>query len=329
MRPTPSRLAILLLTGCSGPQYALDPRGPAASSIADLWWLMFALAAVVSVTVTAVLLVGIRFSRRRRRGLQSPEINGRALVWSGGVIVPVIILLTVLVVSFRAGTAVYPAGIDGTDELTIEVTGHQFWWEVHYPQHGITTANEIAIPAGRRVRFLVTAPDVIHSFWIPQLHGKIDMIPGRLNTVWIQADEPGRFRGQCAEFCGASHALMAFWVEALQEDEFVGWLEQRSAVRTEPAEVEGGREVFFSAGCGDCHSTRGEPLPPAFGSPGPDLTYLALRSTLAAGTRPNDRVSLSRWIGDPQRIKPGSRMPGTRLSEQDMEALVDYLLSLR
>lgn len=331
----PGRLTLLaasvVIAACESPQNVLDPRGPAAERIADLWWVMLWLATAVSVGVAAALLWAVHRSRRRQEGAETREVNGRALVWTGGVIVPVLILIPVLVYSFRVGAQVYPRVETDADALTIEVIGHQFWWEVRYPQHGVATANEIYIPAGERVRFQVSAPDVIHSFWVPQLQGKIDMIPGRFNTVWMQADEPGLFRGQCAEYCGMSHALMAFWVTAVPADEFAAWLEARAAAAPEPADpaVRRGREVFFAAGCTACHSTRGAPLPPGLGTVGPDLTGLASRRTLAAGVLPNTREALARWITDPRAIKPGVRMPPTPLADDEMQALLTYLRSLR
>lgn len=331
MRRAAALAACALAAGCGGPQAALDPAGPAAERIAELWWVMLALAAAVCVAVTALLLVAVRRSVRRRRGLESGEVNGRMLVLTGGVALPALILFGILVYSVRVGADVYPPPEGDDAALTVDVIGRQFWWEVRYPDHGIVTANEIRIPAGRRVRFRVSSPDVIHSFWIPQLQGKIDMIPGRVHTLWARADRPGAFRGQCAEFCGMSHALMAFWVVAVPEAEFAAWVERRSAPAAEPAdpEVARGREIFFAAECGTCHATRGAPLPSGVGEPGPDLTDLATRRTLAAGTLPNTRGALGGWISDPQRIKPGSHMPGTALEGPELQALLAYLQSLR
>jgi cytochrome c oxidase subunit II len=338
MTNRPARIAakaMAVATGlgaCAGPQSSLDPRGPDAVRIAQLWWVMFGVAAAVSLAVTVLLLVAVSRSMQRSDGRSVPEVNGRALVWVGGVIVPVLILFPVLFFSYRVGTEVYPPP-SGTAEaaVTIEVVGHMFWWEVRYPEYGITTANEIHIPVGQRVRFLVTSPDVIHSFWIPQLHGKIDMVPGRHTTLWVRADEPGEMRGQCAEYCGMGHALMAFWVVAVPADEFARWVARRTAPAIEPPDpqVGLGRDVFFAAGCGHCHATRGEPLPADLGAPGPDLTDLATRRTIAAGTLPNTRAGLAEFIENPDRIKPGSRMPATRLPVAEREALLTYLESLR
>jgi cytochrome c oxidase subunit 2 len=214
------------------------------------------------------------------------------------------------------------------------VIGHLFWWEVRYPE-GVVTANEIHLPVGRTVVFRLTAADVIHSFWVPSLQGKRDLIPGQVNTLRVMADEAGRFRGQCAEFCGEGHALMALWVVAHEPAGFERWIERaRTAAASEPgAELQPparrGRDIFFAAGCGACHSTRGAPVAAAAGQPGPDLSDLAARSTLAAGTVPNTPAFLRRWIRDPQAIKPGALMPPTPLPDGDMDALVAYLETLR
>lgn len=328
--PGTAALAVLGSAACSGPQNALDPRGPAAERIAEIWWVMFGLASIVSVAVTVLLLLAIHRSRQRRAGRHIAEVNPGMLVWSGGVVAPVLILFAVLVYSYRVGASVYPA-VDEQDALTVEVIGHQYWWEVRYPEYGVTTANEIHLPAGRRVRFLLRAPDVIHSFWIPKLQGKLDMIPGRVHTLWVEANAPGIFRGQCAEYCGEGHALMAFWVVALQEAQFARWIEQRRSSPSEPAgeQIRRGREIFFAAGCGDCHATRGAPLPEPLGEVGPDLSDLAQRRTLAAGTLPNNRGALASWIADPRRIKPGALMPRTQLAGDELQALLTYLQSLR
>jgi cytochrome c oxidase subunit II len=329
-RAVASLAAFAAAAACSGPQRALDAAGPAAARIAVLWWVMLALAAAVSFLVTALLLHAVRVSRRRAAGGEAAEVDGTRLVVAGGVAMPVAVLFGVLVYSNRVGVEVHrPPG--GGDPIVVEVVGHQFWWEVRYPELGIATANEIRIPAGRPVRFRLTSPDVIHSFWVPQLHGKIDLIPGRVNTLWVRADRPGRFRGQCAEYCGMSHALMAFWVEALPPDAWEAWVRGRTFPAPEPeaAEVRRGREVFFAAGCGECHATRGVPLPAEVGTPGPDLTDLATRRTLAAGILPNNPGALGGWITDPQRRKPGNRMPPTLLPADELQALVAYLGTLR
>jgi cytochrome c oxidase subunit 2 len=321
----------LLIAGCAGPQRVLDARGPGAAQIATLWWILLALAVVTCVAVTALLLVAISNARRRAAGHDRPETSGRTLVWAGGVVVPGVMLLTSLIYSYRLSDAVYPPRSVAGDPLTIEVIGHRYWWEVRYPAHGVTTANEFLIPVGLPVRLRVTSNDVIHSFWIPQLQGKIDMIPGRTHEWWVSADSAGVFRGQCAEYCGMGHALMALWVTAAPSQAFEAWIAARrgGAVAASPAPDSRGREIFAAAGCGHCHAGPDAPLPSELEGTAPTLADLAGRRTIAAGTLANTRENLIAWIADPQSIKPGARMPPTRLAGDDLEALVAYLLTPR
>jgi cytochrome c oxidase subunit II len=341
-RALPGAIALLLLAACGEPQRILAVQSPEAERIAGLWWMMLAIAVAVCAIVAVMLAMAMRAAHRRERGLPARAIRGRALIWGAGVIGPVLILFYVLVETVRVGAEVgHPQGVLWEDggfgpvpedgSLVVDVVAHQFWWEVRYPAHGIATANQIQIPVGRRVLFRVTSPDVIHSFWVPQLHGKIDMIPGRINFMRTTARAPGFYRGQCAEYCGLSHALMAFWVEAVEVEAFDAWVRSRAATPPEPPgeTIARGREVFFEAGCGDCHATRGAPLPEELGSPGPDLADFGARRSLAAGILPNNRGNLAAWIADPHRIKPGVRMPPTALEPEDLRMLLDYLESLR
>jgi cytochrome c oxidase subunit 2 len=213
--------------------------------------------------------------------------------------------------------------------LTIKVTAHQYWWQVEYqggdaPSAWVTGANELYLPIGEPVRLQLTSADVIHSLWIPSLHGKRDLIPGRTAETWIQADRAGVFRGECAEFCGLEHARMALEVVAVTPAEHAAWLDrQREPARSpDSRQAMRGREVFMSQTCAMCHTVAGTP---AGGTAGPDLTHVASRGTLAAGTIPNTRGHLAGWIADPHRIKPGARMPGNLMAPEDLQALVAYL----
>ncbi len=316
-------MCFLLLAGCSGAQSALDPRGPAASRIAELWWIMFGLGTVVFLVVVGLLLYALR---RRDEASRLSEEGARRLVTVGGVAVPLAVLLVLVAYSVRVGGAVSVAR--NPPEMTVEVVGHQFWWEIRYPEAGVVTANELHLPVGRRVLLKLASADVIHSMWIPALHGKMDMIPGRTNSLVVLADEAGVFRGQCAEFCGTQHAQMSLVVVAQPEAEFAEWLDRQREPAPEPVTPERmrGREVFHSSACVYCHTVRGtnasSPL-------GPDLTHIASRRTLAAGSIPNNRGSLAAWIVDPQSIKPGNKMPPTDLTGPELQALLDYLESLR
>jgi cytochrome c oxidase subunit 2 len=276
----------------------------------------------VLVLAVVVVLLGMALMRTRWRTEGEP-VWGEPFIVVAGVIVPTLILGGVFVISLRDLNALSAGGTDA--RLTIEVVGRDWWWEARYPGEAVT-ANEIHIPAGEPVLFRVTTGDVIHSFWVPQLGPKIDMIPGRENVTWLEADRPGRYRGQCAEFCGLQHANMAFFVVAEPPDRFQGWLENEAAPAAPPdGQAVEGQEVFLTSTCVGCHTIRGTE---AAARLGPDLTHLAARETIAAGILPNTRENLARWITDPQSIKPGAIMPPTQLSGEELEALLDYLESL-
>jgi cytochrome c oxidase subunit 2 len=330
-RRHPCRARVLLgavasvATGCSSSSPSvLDPRSPNAGRVSGLWWLMLWISTAVLVIVLALMAAAIV---RRRRGL---EIDRRVPRWGdpfivlAGVIVPAIVLASVFVVSLRDMNAITASG-DGA-RLTVEVVGHDWWWEVRYPG-GVETANEIHIPVGQPVRVELTTDDVIHSFWVPQLAPKTDTIPGRTNTMTLQADEPGIFRGQCAEFCGLQHAHMAFFVIAETDAEFRSWLATQGQPAATPSggDAANGLQVFLHSTCTGCHTIRGTE---ASGTVGPDLTHVASRQTLAAGTTPNDAASLGEWITDPQGVKPGAVMPPTTLDAEQLRDLVAFLETL-
>jgi len=216
----------------------------------------------------------------------------------------------------------------GTTKLTISVVGHQWFWEVRYPGSKAVTANEIHIPAKTPVEVQLSSADVIHSFWVPELNKKVDMIPGHPNTIGLYADRVGVYRGQCAEFCGLQHANMAMAVYADPPGKFRAWLANMSKPLAPPAspQAKAGEQVFLSQQCESCHTIRGTT---AVGRIGPDLTHLMTRRSLAALTIPNTKAYLGSWIRDPQHIKPGNKMPATNLSGPDLQALLDYLESLR
>lgn len=318
-------LLVVLATACEGPESFLDTAGPAAEEIAGLWWIMFALGLGVYAVVMGFVAVPIWRRWRRRRGPPSDErdliVERRFL---GGVIGgSIVILFSLYLVAAPVLVSTSPSGQDHQD-ITVDVIGRQFWWEVRYPDHDVITANEIHIPAGRTVRFRITSGDVIHAFWIPRLHGKVDMTPGHTTELVVTADEPGHYRGRCTEYCGIAHAQMILHVYAHEPGEFEEWMEE---LADEP-ETDGqdeGRAVFASH-CAACHTVRGDfPSSPV----GPDLSDFALRQKLASGVVDNDRENLRRWILDPHDVKPGAAMPATRLERDDLEALLDYLESLR
>lgn len=315
-------IVMLALAGChrGHDQSALHPASAEAASIATLWWVMFGVLAVAFVIVIALALFAIS---RRAQSRTAPGGSARFVVVSG-IVVPSIILVGLLVYSLHTSQQLRrPA-----EGRVIQVTGFQWWWEVRYPDLGIITANEIHLPAGEPVRLELRAKDVVHSFWVPNLHGKIDLLPETVNTIRIRADEPGTWRGICAEFCGRQHALMGLRVVALTPPDFDRWAEERRppARPTPTTEIRRGEEVFFESSCHVCHAVRGTR---AVGRIGPDLTHLASRLTLGAGAVENNRERLAAWVLDPHAIKPGNLMPRTPLSPDDLEALLDYLQTLR
>jgi cytochrome c oxidase subunit 2 len=276
---------------------------------------------------------------RRRRGRQATEPEAsRTLtrVVGGAVGVTALILLGWLVTSISAGrplTALAQSGVPRRGEpLTINLTAQQWWWDVEYAapeaQQQLRTANEIRIPVGRPVVLRMSSTDVIHSFWVPNLHGKRDLIPGYTSTTWLQADSAGVYRGQCAEFCGLQHAKMGLVVVAMPRAEFEAWYRSQLLPAAAPTDSvrRRGQQVFLTSSCMLCHSIRGTT---AGGRLGPDLTHLGSRQMLAAASIPNTRGYLGGWMVDPQRIKPGVHMPPNNLSPQDLQALIAYLEGLR
>jgi len=337
-RLRPARVAAvpafcLLLQGCGGWQSMLDPASSAAREVALLWWIALGSTGFLALLVFAGIAQALRRSRRAsaaREGGETTIAENRFIVLAGGVF-PALFLIGFLAVSVRTGSIVSQPR--GEPALVIEVVGHQYWWEVRYPDQGITTANEIHVPVGVPIEVRVSSADVIHSFWVPQLSaGKIDMVPGRTNLIWMEADDPGHYRGQCTEFCGIQHALMSLVVIASPEEEFAAWIEARTAPPTPPetglpAE---GLGVFVRHGCGSCHAVEGMSRPQAAGNPGPDLTHLAQRRTLGALLIDNDSEHLADWIRDPHAFKPGVRMPAyPGIDDAEMHALVTFLETLR
>ena len=313
-------------------QSVLEPAGPHADSIHHLWLLMFWTSAAVFLTVLAFVAAGLVLGTRAQRVGGPPRASERALgkVVVGAAAVTCIVLLGLLVASVWTGRHV--ASLRADSAISIAVTGHQWWWEVEYEDprasHRALTANELHVPLHRPVVIKVTSRDVIHSLWIPNLQGKRDLIPGHTTAIWLQADQPGRFRGQCAEFCGLQHAHMAFDVVAEPDADFERWLDRlRQPARPPAGDLERrGLELFATRRCASCHTVRGSD---AAGQVAPDLTHVASRLTLASGTLPNTPAHRRAWILDPQQPKPGTQMPANPMPEEDMTALGAYLDSLR
>lgn len=299
------------MVGCANEgQSALHPQSPSAEAIAELWWVMLAVLGGYFLVVVALLAYGLR---------TRSQVGTRFIVL-GGLAFPAVVLVGLLVTTIEATRALRPLA----GQLRVEVIAHRWWWEVRYPDQGVVTANEIHLPAGEPVELELRSADVIHSFWVPNLGGKMDMIPGHPNRYGLQPMRPGVYRGQCAEFCGMQHAKMAFLVIVMPRAEFGSWLERQGAARRSLASgVERrGQEVFFREQCHQCHAIRGTS---ATGSVGPDLTHVGLRRTLGAASIPNTPGRLEGWIANPQTIKPGALMPRTYLSPADLHALRVYL----
>jgi cytochrome c oxidase subunit 2 len=258
---------------------------------------------------------------------QPGAFPGTPIAWviGGGIIMPAVVLTLTYALTLATMRAQASQPAQG---VVIEIIGRQWWWEVRYPAAEVVTANEIHIPAGQPVTLQLTSADVIHSFWVPELNGKLDLNPRQTNTLILQADQPGEYRGQCAEFCGIQHAKMALLVIAHEPAEFEAWLSAQQQDAPAPADeaTEFGQQVLLGSACVYCHTIRGTN---ASGVLGPDLTHLASRRTLAAATIPNTRGHLAGWIIDPQGIKPGNKMPPTDLGADELQALLAYLESLR
>ena len=320
------------MSGLGINQTVLSPAGIQASSIHALWLLMLWVCTAVFITVLTALVVAVVRGTGNSSKEESALPSDRSLTRSVGVGVAltVVTLLVLLVASVWTGRTV--GSLHASTATTIAITGHQWWWEVQYedavPSRRVVTANELHIPMNRPVVLKVTSRDVIHSFWVPNLQGKRDLIPGYTTALWLQASRAGVFRGQCAEFCGMQHAHMALDVVAESDQEFAEWLDAMRRAGPDPPDqtVRKGRDVFMQARCAGCHTVRGTE---AAAQIAPDLTHIATRSTLGAGTLPNTPDNLAIWIRDPQRVKPGNQMPPNPLAADDLQALVAYLETLR
>jgi cytochrome c oxidase subunit II len=274
------------------------------------------------------ILAAIVVRHRRGTALEPPETDdeeGVRWIWIGGLALPLVVLTAVVGWTVRSVIAL---GGEPSPVRTIQVIGHRWWWEVRYPGERIATANEMAIPVGQTVRVRLQTADVIHSFWVPELDRKADMIPGRTTKLEFTADRPGTYLGECQEYCGLQHARMRFQVEAMAPSDFADWLRRERSGAPPPDNVteREGLRVFLDRGCANCHAISGTP---ALGQVGPDLTHLASRKLIAAATLANTRGRLAAWISDPQHFKRGALMPRLDLSGPELQELLDYLESLR
>jgi cytochrome c oxidase subunit 2 len=316
-----------LLGGCAwdGPQSSLVARTDFARDILHLYgiitWIAIGIAAVVTVALLWVLL---RFRERPGAGLP-PQIRGQALLEISWTIAPAIVLLIIAVPTIAVVFRTQAAPARGA--LEVVVRGRQWWWEFYYPAYQLTTANEVHLPAGRPATLVLEGADVIHSFWVPKLGGKRDVIPGRVNRLSFTPDVPGEYLGQCAEFCGTSHANMGLRVIVDAADVFERWVaaERAPAIQPPAGPAADGAAVFAASACVGCHTVRGA----SSGVIGPDLTHFGSRKTLGAGILPNTAENLTAWIRDPQDLKPGAKMPALGITERQARAIAAYLLSLK
>jgi cytochrome c oxidase subunit II len=326
LRITPVIFVVIsacLLCACAGVQSALDPAGEGAERIAELFWIMLGGAVLIWFLVIGAVVYASRTAPDRQS-----ERTGNALLLWGGLVLPTIVLGGLLTFGLALMAELRAPG----HGLKIAVSGEQWWWRVDYHLPGtaapVASANEVRLPRGERVEIELTSPDVIHAFWIPSIAGKVDMIPGRVTRLVVEPTRTGTFRGACAEFCGESHALMAFSAVVMEPAQFEQWLARQATDAKAPATSEAalGQKLFDQVGCGACHAVRGTT---AQGTIGPDLTHLAGRTTLAAGILPNNHEALVRWITQAETIKPGSRMPSFgALPADHAEAIASYLEGL-
>lgn len=314
-----------MLASCTGIQSALDPAGEEAGQVATLFWVMTAGGTVIWAGVIALSL----YASRWKRATISEKAAGQLILWAG-VAFPVSVLTALLAYALWLMPSLRPFANDGPAALRIEVVGSQFWWHIVYHRPDgppVISANEVRLPVGERVEFTLSSTDMIHSFWIPSLGGKMDLIPGRTNRLSLRATRAGAYRGQCAEFCGTSHALMAFPAIAMEPGEFDAWLDARAEPSQGVGANSAGRTLFLREDCAVCHRVDGTP---AMGTGGPDLSHVGSRLTIGAGLIENDADTLSRFIVHSASVKPGSQMPAyTKLSPEEVGAIATWLKGLQ
>jgi cytochrome c oxidase subunit 2 len=342
LRSSRVRLAVVFFGSLASGVYAradqdaLRPAGVQASHILALWNITLTLCSLVFASVLLALLIAMMRAPRAGReskpeldSLERPERHLRRVV-SAASIASVIVLFGLLLADVLTDRAL--SRLPVANAVHLEMTGHQWWWEARYaddtPGGSFAVANELHVPVGRPVVVSLKADDVIHTFWVPNLHGKKDMIPGRTSTIEFRADQPGTYRGQCAEFCGLEHALMAFSVVAEPPARYAAWVARQQAPAPQPANdlQAQGEHLFTASTCAGCHTVRGTS---AHGVLGPDLTHVMSRPMLAAGTFENTAANMESWIKAPGSMKPGTTMPASQFSAQDLKALVAWIGTLQ
>lgn len=320
---------VLISLGCAGeyPQSALHPSSDSAEILDRLFDQIFWWAVGVFVVVEGILVyVFVRF-RERPGDARPKQVHGHLLLEVGWTIVPALILVAIAIPTIRA-IFIIDRPTPDPDALVVEVIGKRWWWEFRYPELGIVTANEAHVPLGRTVDLRLRSADVLHSFWVPRLAGKRDLVPGVENQLWFRPDSVGVYHGQCAEYCGTAHALMGLRLIVDEPEDFERWARANAAPAATPtdAEARAGQSVFMANACVSCHTVRGTQ---AMGAFGPDLTHFGSRLTIASGVLDNTPENLTRWLGSTQHVKPANLMPQVELDEAQVRQLVAYLGSLR
>jgi cytochrome c oxidase subunit 2 len=340
-RAWPALALAPLLAGCGVdlPQSTLEPVGPVAQAQFDLFRWTYILSWFVLVVVIGVLVIAlIRFRRRRGDDTIPKQIHGSLAVEIGWTIVPVLIVIAVAVPTVRTIFRTEARVQATANDLVVNVTGYQWWWRFEYPGYDFTTANELHIPVGTRVVLNLSSADVLHSFWVPRIAGKVDLIPNQRNQLWFEADKVGEYRGQCAELCLGAHAYMRFRVIVDTQADFEAWTKrftdlQPQAASTDP-QIEQGRQLFATKGCTTCHVMDNYRADYATGDPAfPNLTNFGLRTSLAAGVLDNTPANIQRWLEDPQSVKPGNYMPTLWSADdpkrdEETAAIAAYLYNL-
>jgi cytochrome c oxidase subunit 2 len=304
---------------------------PAQSEYESALFVLAITAAIFVVVASLIIFTIVRFRQRPGDGsrLEPPQVYGSNQIEAAWTVIPILIVFVLIGVSARVIASVQNAS-PPPSTLKVTLIGHQWWWEVVYPDYGFATANEIHVPAtpdGKTASYLQLASvDVIHSFWVPQLAGKMDLIPNRINYTWIDPREPGIYIGNCAEYCGTQHANMFLRVIAQAPNDFHSWAAEQRKTASEDPQIRDAKAAFGSLACASCHAVRGTA---AIGKFGPDLTHLMSRQTLATGVLANTPQNLRAWINDPQQAKPGCLMPSMKLTEEELNQVVSYLQSLK
>ena len=320
-------LPLLVLVSCAenAPQDFLEPEGPIARQIDNLQKPVFLVAGIVFVLVEGLAVFFVLRYRHRETSPEPVQIHGNTRLEVAWTLIPALILLVIAVPTIRV---IFDLGDKSDNPLDVTVIGHQFWWEYRYEDLGVVTANELHIPVGQDVELELQSIDVIHSFWVPKLAGKTDVVPGRRNHMKIVADKPGTYLGQCVEFCGVSHANMRLRAIAQPPDEFNIWVQRQKAQAAEPAAgspAADGKSLFTAKGCSGCHTVAGV----SGGKIGPDLSHFGSRTTFAGGTFDITQSKLRAWLRNPPEEKPGAKMPALGLSTEDIDKLIAYLETLQ